>query len=48
MTEKEKMLSGEIYDCADIELITRWHLAKRLQQQYNGQPKEGRTYCYIE
>lgn len=35
MTEKEKMLAGEIYDCGDTELITRWHLAKRLQQQYN-------------
>lgn len=35
MTEKEKMLAGQIYDCSDTELITRWHLAKRLQQQYN-------------
>lgn len=35
MTEKEKMLAGEIYDCGDTELITRWHLAKHLQQQYN-------------
>lgn len=35
MTEKEKMLAGEIYDCGDTELITRWSLAKRLQQQYN-------------
>lgn len=35
MTKKEKMLAGEIYDCGDTELITRWHLAKQLQQQYN-------------
>lgn len=35
MTEKEKMLAGEFYDAADNLLITRWHLAKRLQQQYN-------------
>lgn len=35
MTEKEKMLAGGSYDCSDNELITRWHLAKRLQQQYN-------------
>lgn len=35
MTEKEKMLAGEIYDCGDTELITRWHLAKCLQQRYN-------------
>lgn len=34
MTEKEKMLAGMIYDCGDAELIERWHLAKRLQQQY--------------
>jgi len=34
-TEKEKMLSGEIYDCADDELINRWHKAKQLQQNYN-------------
>lgn len=35
MTEKEKMLAGEIYDCGDPELIARWHLAKRLQLEYN-------------
>lgn len=29
------MLSGEIYDCGDQELITRWHYAKRLQQEYS-------------
>lgn len=34
-SEKEKMLAGELYDCGDPELIARWHLAKRLQQQYN-------------
>ncbi len=34
-SEKEKMLSGEIYDAGDKELITRWHLAKALMQQYN-------------
>lgn len=34
-TEKEKMLSGEIYDCGDTELITRWHKAKELQRKYN-------------
>jgi maltose O-acetyltransferase len=35
MTEKEKMLAGELYDCGDEQLIKRWHLAKRLQQKYN-------------
>lgn len=34
-TEKEKMLSGEAYDCADVELLSRWHKAKRLQKEYN-------------
>jgi maltose O-acetyltransferase len=34
-TEKEKMLAGEIYDAGDKELITRWHLAKRLMKEYN-------------
>lgn len=35
MTEREKMLAGQIYNCADAQLIERWHLAKRLQQEYN-------------
>lgn len=34
-TEKEKMLAGEAYDCADPELLNRWHKAKRLQVEYN-------------
>lgn len=34
-TEKDKMLAGEFYDCGDKELITRWHIAKRLQVEYN-------------
>lgn len=34
-TEKEKMLAGELYNCGDTELITRWHKAKQLQQKYN-------------
>lgn len=29
------MLDGEIYDCGDVELISRWHEAKRLQNSYN-------------
>ncbi len=35
MTEKEKMLAGELYDAGDKELITRWHLAKQLMKEYN-------------
>lgn len=34
-TEKEKMLDGELYDPGDKELITRWHLAKKLMKEYN-------------
>ncbi len=28
MTVREKMLAGELYDCGDEELLTRWHKAK--------------------
>ena len=40
MTEKEKMLAGEPYNCGDTELITRWHLAKQLQTEYNSTPSD--------
>ena len=29
------MLSGELYDCSDRELMDRWHLAKDLARSYN-------------
>ncbi|MEG0799162.1 MAG: sugar O-acetyltransferase [Bacilli bacterium] len=35
MTEREKMLAGQLYDCGDKELLTRWHLAKNLIREYN-------------
>ena len=35
MTEREKMLSGEIYDCGDKDLMQRWHKAKQLQKEYS-------------
>lgn len=35
MTEREKMLSGQLYDCGDEELITQWHKAKNLIREYN-------------
>lgn len=35
MTEREKMLAGELYDCGDEELITQWHKAKNLVRDYN-------------
>lgn len=38
MTEREKMLAGELYDCGDPELLERWHLAKDLIKQYNALP----------
>ena len=30
MTEREKMLAGELYDCGDEELFTQWHKAKNV------------------
>lgn len=35
MTEKEKMLAGELYDCGDSELMAIWLKGKNLAQQYN-------------
>lgn len=35
MTEREKMLAGELYDCGDQELLSRWHEAKDLILLYN-------------
>jgi len=35
MTEKEKMLAGELYDCGDPELMELWLRAKNLMQRYN-------------
>ena len=30
MTEREKMLAGELDDCGDEELLTQWHKAKNV------------------
>ncbi len=46
MTEKEKMLAGEIYDCGDPELLTRWHYAKQLQLQYNNTDSRDREKLF--
>jgi len=35
MTEKEKMLAGELYDPADPELMKLWNKGKNLMLQYN-------------
>ncbi len=40
MTEREKMLSGALYDPADQELITQWHKARNLTREYNNLQSE--------
>ncbi len=40
MTEREKMLAGELYDCGDKELLDRWHLVKNLVREYNNTQSE--------
>ena len=35
MTEREKMLAGQLYDCGDPELLRQWHKAKNLMRDYN-------------
>ena len=35
MTEREKMLAGQLYDCGDKELLEQWHKAKNLIRDYN-------------
>ena len=35
MTEREKMLAGQLYDCGDPELLRQWHKAKDLVRAYN-------------
>lgn len=35
MTEREKMLAGELYDGGDSELMEQWHKGKRLVLAYN-------------
>lgn len=35
MTEREKMLAGQLYDCGDKELLAQWHKAKNLMRDYN-------------
>lgn len=35
MTEREKMLAGQLYDCGDPELMSIWYKAKTLSRDYN-------------
>lgn len=40
MTEREKMLAGQLYDCGDKELLEQWHKAKDLVRDYNNLDSE--------
>lgn len=35
MTEREKMLAGQIYDPGDEQILAQWHKAKELARDYN-------------
>ncbi|MDU1912129.1 maltose acetyltransferase domain-containing protein [Fusobacterium sp.] len=35
MTEREKMLAGQLYDRGDAKLLSQWHKAKDLVRNYN-------------
>lgn len=35
MTEREKMLAGQLYNCGDPELLNQWHKAKNLMRDYS-------------
>ncbi len=51
MTEREKMLAGELYDCGDKELLEQWHKAKNLIREYNNlnsEDTEGKGSILIE
>jgi maltose O-acetyltransferase len=43
MTEKEKMLAGELYDCGDPELMELWNRGKNLVQRYNSLDYSNKT-----
>ena len=43
MTEKEKMLAGELYDCGDPELLKIWNRGKNLMLQYNNLDYSNKT-----
>lgn len=38
MTEREKMLAGELFECSDPELLELWHTARELVRDYNQLP----------
>jgi maltose O-acetyltransferase len=43
MSEKEKMLAGELYNCGDPELMELWTLGKNLMKRYNNLDYSDRT-----
>ncbi|MDR2600562.1 MAG: sugar O-acetyltransferase, partial [Oscillospiraceae bacterium] len=43
MTEKEKMLAGELYDCGDPELMEIWNSGKNLMLEYNSLAYENKA-----
>ena len=42
-TEREKMLTGEIYDCGNPALLSRWHRAKDLERAYSSTDTRNRV-----
>lgn len=40
MSEREKMLAGQLYDCGDKELLTQWHKGKNFMRDYNALDSE--------
>lgn len=38
MTEREKMLAGELYDCGDEELLIQWYKGKNIAKKFNELP----------
>ena len=43
MTEKQKMLAGELYDCGDPELMKIWTCGKNLMQKFNSLDYSNKT-----
>ena len=43
MTEKEKMLAGELYYASDEELTKEHNIAQRILWKFNNSPEENRS-----
>ena len=46
MTEKEKMLAGELYYASDEELTKEHNIAQRILWKFNNSPEENRSEQY--